>query len=117
MSALEVVAGMGRARACAVSNSHTPGPLRYVWHHIQPQCCGGPTSVANCVSLCDSCHYAVHALLFQLKTNGKITPNRRNNKTRIAIAQQGYDACVAAGTVASIPNEGNASPDFGGTTA
>jgi hypothetical protein len=109
----DYIEGVGLARSCAISASHSPAPLRYVWHHIQPKGCGGQTVTTNLIELCDTCHYAVHALLYQLKVSGKVTPNRRNNKTRVAVAVQGYDACVAAGTVAHIPNEGSASPDLG----
>lgn len=104
----EVIEGLGTATACSISANHTPAPLRYVWHHILPQACGGKSTLANTVMLCDSCHYAIHALLYQLKLHGKVTPNRRNNPRRIEYAQQGYSAAVAAGTVAHIPNEGQA---------
>ena len=104
----EYLAGVGLAVSCSISANHTPAPLRYVWHHILPRTCGGQTVTSNLVSVCDTCHYAIHALLYQLKVTGKIKPNRRNNKLRMKYAQQGYDAAVAAGTVANIPNEGSA---------
>lgn len=107
MHAHEFIAGIGKAPSCAVSNSHRPIPMRYVWHHILPQACGGQSVATNLVSLCDSCHYATHALLYQCKLNGVVTPDSRNNGKRVALAMQGYALAVAAGTVAKIPNEGS----------
>jgi len=106
LDAHEFIAGIGKASGCKVSASHRPAPLRFVWHHILPQGCGGQSTTDNLVSLCDSCHYAVHALMYQCKLNGKVTPDSRNNKVRVALAIQGYMLAVAAGTVAKIPNEG-----------
>jgi hypothetical protein len=107
LDAPQFIAGIGKARGCAASTSHRPAPLRFVWHHILPQGCGGKSTVDNLVSLCDSCHFAVHALLYQCKlSGGTVTPDSRNNKVRIALAVQGYTLAVAAGTVDKIPNEG-----------
>ena len=102
------VEGLGKASVCTVSDWHRPPPMRYVWHHVQPQVCGGRTIAVNLVSLCDNCHFAVHALLYQMKLNGKVTPSPRNNRARVKLAETGYAACVAAGTVDKIPNEGSA---------
>ncbi len=89
-----------------------PAPMRYVWHHVLPQrlpqTCGGLTVAANLVELCDNCHFGVHALLYQMKINGVVTPSPINNKARVALAARGYQAAVAAGTVDKIPNEGSA---------
>ena len=82
--------------------------MRYVWHHILPEIAGGRTTRSNLVSLCDSCHYAVHVLLYQLKLHGAVTPDSRNNRKRVALARQGYMLAVTAGTVDKIPNEGSA---------
>lgn len=106
MHAHTSIAGVGKAQSCAISTSHRPMPLRYVWHHILPQACGGLSVITNLVSLCDSCHFAVHVLLYQCKVNGVVTPDSRNNGKRIALAQQGYLLAVAGGTVGKIPNEG-----------
>lgn len=99
---------VGRATQCAVSPAHNPTPLRFVWHHILPVACGGASTRANLVSLCDSCHYAVHALLWDLKQHeGVFTiPSPIRNRHRAAYAYLGYDAAKAAGTVDKIPNEG-----------
>jgi hypothetical protein len=107
---LTFIEGMGRATSClAYSSPHRPTPLRFVWHHVLPQICGGQTVAANVVSLCDSCHYSVHALLWQLKvTNGGPLSSRRGTAQQRAIAQDGYQRAVAAGTTALIPNEGSA---------
>lgn len=108
MTAFTYIEGLGKASVCAVSKSHRPAPMRYVWHHIQPQTCGGLTIPSNLVALCDNCHYAVHVLLHQLKINGKVTPAPTNSRKRVVLASQGYLLCVAAGTVDKIPNEGSA---------
>ena len=102
----EFIEGIGKAPSCVVSSAHRPSPMRYVWHHILPQVCGGLSRPENLASLCDSCHYAVHALLYQCKMHGDITPDPINNTKRIALARKGYQLAVAAGTVAAIPNEG-----------
>jgi len=95
-----------RVSQCAGAGIHHPRPLRYVAHHILPQVCGGKTEPGNIASLCDSCHYSVHALLWILKQGGagfKLTTGTRQQR---ALAQQGYAAAVAAGTVDHIPDEG-----------
>jgi len=98
--------GLGRAVACAIATNtpHRPTPLRFVWHHIQPQEAGGATVTENLVSLCDSCHYSIHRILWTLK-QGTPLPKHLNS-TQVGYAQAGYSRCVAAGTVAQIPNEG-----------
>lgn len=111
LAASEYLPEVGRALSCSVSANHTPAPLRFIWHHVLPKSCGGATNAANLLSLCDSCHYAIHALMYQLKVNGKFTPNRKNGPLRMKYAQQGYDQAVVLGTVAHIPNEGSAAQD------
>lgn len=111
LEASEYLPEVGKAMSCSISANHTPAPLRFIWHHILPKSCGGTTVAANLASLCDNCHYAIHALMYELKANGKITPSRKNGKLRMQYAQQGYDQAVAAGTVAHIPNEGSVEGD------
>jgi hypothetical protein len=77
--------------------------LRFIWHHVQPKEAGGVDGPDNEVSLCDSCHYTIHRVLWYMAHNEPVPPVMRNQKK---IAQRGYDACVAAGTVDKIPNEG-----------
>jgi len=96
--------GVGPATTCQASGTHNPTPLRYVWHHCQPQQAGGATEAANLVELCDSCHYSVHRLLWHLAKGLPTGPVPR--RAQLALARQGYAACVRAGTVAQIPNEG-----------
>jgi hypothetical protein len=94
---------IGHASVCAVSKAHRPAPMRFVWHHIQPHVCGGLTVAANLVALCDSCHYSIHILLWHL---GQATsPALVGTRAQRALAKQGYDLCVTAGTVAKIPKE------------
>lgn len=102
-----ISAALPQATSCAVAANHSPTAVRFVWHHILPQACGGRTVQENLVNVCDNCHYAIHAILYDLKVNAKITkPAWRRNKRRVQYAQQGYQAAVAAGTVDKIPNEG-----------
>lgn len=96
--------GLGRARECAISQGHRPTPMRFVWHHVLPQTCGGQTAPNNLVALCDSCHYSVHTLLWHLAQSSP-PPHRGTHKQR-TLALAGYTAAVRAGTVALIPNEG-----------
>lgn len=116
MSAVLTVAGKPATscEVCAVA-SHRPTPLRFVWHHEQPESAGGATDDVNLIPLCDSCHYSVHRILFALKLQylgqpltaaqqGYLTNPPR--KSQLAFAQKGFDLCVAAGTVDKIPNEG-----------
>jgi hypothetical protein len=100
--------GIGEAANCQVNATHDPVPLRYVWHHILPQGAGGKTEPDNLASLCDTCHYAVHALLSGLAKNGQLDDNPDYHPDRVALAQQGYDAAVAKGTVDKIPHESQA---------
>jgi hypothetical protein len=97
--------GFGPATLCQVTPtaSHRPVPLRFVWHHIQPQEAGGLTEQANLVQLCDSCHYTIHRLMWYM-AHGTVLP--KVHRVQLQYAQKGFDACTAAGTVAKIPNEG-----------
>jgi hypothetical protein len=96
--------GIGIAATCQASKSHSPAPLRFVWHHIQPHEAGGPTEPANLAEVCDSCHYSIHRLLWHLAKGQPTGPVPR--AAQLKLAQQGYAACVTAGTVDRIPNEG-----------
>lgn len=104
MEALTTIEGVGTASMCSAAIFHDPKPLRFVWHHVQPHEAGGPTIAANLIQVCDSCHYSIHRLLWHLAQGAPIGPVPR--KAQLALAQSGYNACVIAGTVAQIPNEG-----------
>src|ERR1700750_2423059 len=117
MSALLEITGRGPATTCEVCSpaSHRPTPLRYVWHHAQPETTGGATDDTNLIQLCDSCHYSVHRILYALacKYLGKTLTTAQQSYidkpprlAMLAFAQKGLDACIAAGTVEKIPNEG-----------
>lgn len=103
---LTYVEELGHADHCVISNFHRPIPMRFIFHHVLPQVCGGKTVPENLVQLCDNDHYAVHVLLSELKITGTIKPHTRNNAKRVALAEQGYAAAQAAGTVNRIPDEG-----------
>jgi len=103
MEALAVFEG-ARASRCDAAGSHSPVPLRHVWHHIQPHEAGGLTEAENLVQCCDTCHYSIHRLMWQLAQGLAMDPPPR--RSILALARQGYAACVAAGTVDRIPNEG-----------
>lgn len=105
LPAMTELPGVGKAAACQVASSHQPIPLRYVWHHILPQACGGETIAANLASLCDNCHYAVHILMWHL-ANGGIPAGVKPSPKRLALARQGYTEALALGTEGQIPKEG-----------
>ena len=94
---------MTPATSCSVTRYHYPAPLRFIWHHIQPKEAGGTTTPDNLASLCDSCHYSIHRVLFAMAKN---EPLPKAHKKQTAIALAGYQKCVTAGTVGKIPNEG-----------
>jgi HNH endonuclease len=101
--------GLGPAAMCQASGSHDPLPLRFVWHHVQPAEAGGLTVASNLVQLCDSCHYSVHRLLWHLAQNelhGPVPLGPVPRRVQLALALTGFSKCMAAGTVAQIPNEG-----------
>jgi HNH endonuclease len=104
VEALTEIPGIGKAARCTASRSHNPVPLRFVWHHIQPQEAGGATVPANLAELCDSCHYSIHRLMWNMARQLPLGPVPR--AAQLAYAQQGYFACVAAGTAGQIPDEG-----------
>jgi len=103
------------ATICVASSSHSPVPLRYVWHHIQPQEAGGQTVPENLAQVCDSCHYTIHRLMWimgQIALGKFITSEQRKQVTtpprrsQLVLAGKGYEACRLAGTIGKIPNEG-----------
>lgn len=81
--------------ACTVHRTHTPRPLRTVWHHVQPLAMGGPDVTANKVETCDTGHYNIHRLLGDLIHAGVM--RKGGSRTERALAQRGYDAWTAAG--------------------
>lgn len=107
MSGADTIALGVTAVTCVGSATHNPRPLRFVWHHLQPKQAGGLTVPANLVPVCDSCHYSVHRLMWLLANQpGNPTLASPPRRAQLAMATIGYQACVTAGTVALIPNEG-----------
>jgi hypothetical protein len=97
------LAGYGTADHCDAYGEHRPRPLRFVWHHVLPQACGGATVADNLVQLCDTCHYAIHELLWRLKKGEEW--HRDGVRGQREIAQRGWDAAVQVGTQDLIPHE------------
>lgn len=91
--------------ACQGYGKHRPQPMRLVLHHLLPRVCGGQTTPENTRVLCDNCHAAVHALLYQARLHG-VVPSDLGTRKQRALALRGYQAAQAAGTVDRIPNEG-----------
>ena len=108
MSAVIFLPGVGPATHCEIPGAHSPIPLRFVWHHVYPHECGGPTTPENLAPVCDGCHYGIHALMWQMAQNGgNLTTLKRFAATaRAKVAATGYQQALAAGTVNLIPNEG-----------
>lgn len=108
MAGSEYIRGAGRALYCQCADYHTPVPLRFVWHHILPKVCGGRSVKANLLSCCDSCHYAIHLMMGDLKHhNGDLVVYKRFSGTnRARWAYEGYRLAVAAGVVDKIPDQG-----------
>jgi hypothetical protein len=107
--AILAVDELGPATQCQAAHTHEPRPMRHVWHHILPQVCGGQTQPENLAELCDSCHYAVHALMYALvAADGDEAKawGRHGAAGQRALAAQGYRLAVATGTTAKIPDEG-----------
>ena len=103
MSGLTTHPVLGTAALCVVPIIHRPRPLRFVWHHVLPQTCGGQTNRENCISVCDNCHYSVHILMWNL-ANHRPVPDRPN-QAQLRFAMTGYQDAVAAGTAVKIPKE------------
>jgi hypothetical protein len=104
-AAREFIEGVGHATACQLGKqgrSHTA--LRFVWHHVLPQACGGKTEAANLASVCDNCHYSVHILMWYL-ANGGIPAAVKGTRAQRALADSGYQQAAAAGTAGKIPKE------------
>lgn len=109
------VPGVGQAVLCSISKSHSPRPVRFVWHHVQPKEAGGATTAANLVEVCDNCHYTIHRLMWYLRQQHLGQPlspdqlvllTRPPRRNHLMYAHQGFAACLQAGTVQQIPNEG-----------
>lgn len=106
---------LGRATVCVGYGAHRPDPARIIWHHLRPEALGGATDLVNCVSLCDTCHYCTHALLYMLRLSaGDETiwrkPDGIGSYGTLAqrdLARRGYALCAAAGVQGRIPNEGS----------
>jgi hypothetical protein len=111
----QLLAAFPKPTSCQVTTYHVPYVVRFVLHHIQPHEAGGPTVQENLASLCDSCHYTIHRMMWYMRAlhlGGTLTADQQNlldhppRQTQLTLATQGFDACVAAGTVEQIPNEG-----------
>jgi hypothetical protein len=115
MIARTTIPGLGTATQCVASGSHAPDPSRYVWHHVQPESCGGPTNRGNCIETCDSCHYTIHRMLYAMARATLMLPipptyipllEHPPRRAQLMYAKLGYDRCNDAGTLTKVPNEG-----------
>jgi hypothetical protein len=97
------IPGFPKPTSCRITTAHNPVPLRFVLHHVQPAEAGGPTVAENLADVCDSCHYSAHRVMWEM---AKGLPVEKVHRNILKLAKTGYDACVAAGTVDKIPNEG-----------
>lgn len=110
-SAPRELPGFGPATTCVAYKQHRPKAMRFVWHHVLPQACGGESTPENVISLCDNCHYAIHHLMYALRTvkgdtHKIIGWEHAGTREERHYAGVGYQRAVAAGTVDKIPNEG-----------
>ena len=98
------VPGLGKAANCQFGgqDSHHTA-LRFVWHHILPQVCGGKTVNSNLAELCDNCHYAVHSVMYALSRGA--APAKAATADQFSLAKVGFDLAVKAGTQGKIPKE------------
>jgi HNH endonuclease len=112
---IDSLEGFPKPTSCEITAYHVPEPVRFVLHHIQPKEAGGATVESNLANLCDNCHYGVHRLMYYMRLQNEgntLTSDQQQlldhppRRAQLALAKQGFDACVAAGTVNDIPNEG-----------
>jgi hypothetical protein len=102
------------ATRCTAYGSHRPEPARFVRHHLLPEALGGATDALNLVDVCDSCHYAIHELLYMLKRSAgdesvwRIagTTGSHGSLAQRDYARRGWRLAFAAGVQDRIPNEG-----------
>lgn len=114
MSGVLTLPGLGPATHCTAYNDHRPRPLRFVWHHLLPETCGGASDLTNVVQVCDSCHYAIHDLLWVLKTSAgdpKVWGRYGADQQR-AYALRGWQLAAKVGMTDRIPNEGGILPQL-----
>ena len=104
MSDLLVFQGI-KATTCDAYGTHRPHPGRFVWHHIQPQVCGGPTQADNLVQCCDNCHFIIHIIMWLMVFDPTTVTARRFSKTHLRYAKLGYDRAKAAGLELKMPKE------------
>lgn len=82
---------------CALHVDHgTARPLRGAVHHVLPQGAGGPDVASNRVTVCETGHANLHAVMWEL-AHGRPAP--KCSRTELVLAHRGVDAWVAAGGV------------------
>jgi hypothetical protein len=105
MSAVEFLPDLGKASTCSAYGVHRPVPLRFVWHHVLPQVCGGLTVTANLSQVCDSCHYSIHILMWHIAQGSTVAELPAHTRNQLALALRGYQQALANGTAFKIPKE------------
>jgi hypothetical protein len=105
VNAVEFLPLLGKATTCTAYGVHRPVPLRFVWHHVLPQVCGGLTVADNLAQVCDSCHYSIHILMWHIGQGTPVAQLPGRTRGQLTLALRGYQAAVANGTVDKIPKE------------
>jgi hypothetical protein len=95
--------GVRASRCQAGEQLHHHTALRFVWHHILPQVCGGKTEASNLAEVCDNCHYSVHILMYGMVHGAP--PPKAATDAQYTLALQGFNLATAAGTQGKIPKE------------
>jgi hypothetical protein len=80
--------------SCEVHGYHWPPVLGTVVHHIWPRGMLGPDVPENRVEVCSTGHLSIHRCLDDLLHG---LPLSRGTRRERQLAQQGFDAWVAAG--------------------
>jgi hypothetical protein len=96
--------GLYKPVECSLLRTHEPTPLRFVWHHILPETCGGRSTRDNLINVCDNCHIGIHAIMYAIVH--KVPIPRSHSYAQYQIALRGIEQAVALGMQDRIPNEG-----------
>lgn len=80
---------------CALHKDHgSARPIRGAVHHVWPRGAGGPDVATNRVTICETGHANVHAIMWEI-VNSRPAP--KCARTELAMAKSGIAQWVAAG--------------------